>query len=456
MIGDLEKALDRAEATKDEALETLFRLVSQPSISTRGEGMEESVSMLRGVMEDAGIKTRLLETKGNPAIFGEVEGKPDSPTVLFYGHYDVQPPEPLELWESDPFEPEVRDGRIFGRGVADNKGQHLCHVLAIKAWRESVGELPVNVKLLIEGDEETGSPHLAGLVEENEELLAADFVYTSDGGIHASGRPTVCFGARGLLYVEVEIRGANGDAHSGNKGGVLPQPAWEMVELLASLRAADGNADFPGFRDDVREPTPEEEAMLREIPFDREGFLEEHGLSEMVVEDGAEHHRRLMFDPTFNIAGLSSGYSGPGSKTIIPSRAVAKIDFRLVPNQTPEKVLEAFIAAVKERNPNAEVRELGGVPPSRTDPASPMSRVVLDAVKRGWGAEPVNVPSLGGTLPDYVFTQILGVPSFIVPYANHDERNHAPNENMKVECFRAGVRTTLSLMEGLGRSGRER
>jgi acetylornithine deacetylase/succinyl-diaminopimelate desuccinylase-like protein len=455
-VNDLERAMNRAEETKDEALETLFRLVAQPSISTRGEGMKESVEMLRAVMEDAGIKTRVLETKGNPAIFGEVGDVPDAPTVLFYGHYDVQPPEPLELWDSDPFEPEVRDGRIFGRGVADNKGQHLCHILAIKAWKEAVGELPVNAKLLIEGDEETGSPHLADLVSENKNLLAADFVYTSDGGIHASGSPTICFGARGLLYVEVEINGANGDAHSGNKGGVLPQPAWEMVELLASLRDSDGKANFPGFRDDVRESTPEEEAMLRDIPFDRNGFLEEHGLDEPLFEDGAEHHRRLAFEPTFNIAGLSSGYSGPGSKTIIPAKAVAKIDFRLVPEQTPEKVFEAFTAAVKERNPNAEVRELGGVPPSRTDPSSPMSRVVADTVKKGWNSEPINIPSLGGTLPDYVFTRILGVPSFIVPYANHDEKNHAPNENMKVECFYAGVRTTLSLIEGLGRRGRER
>ncbi len=455
-MSDLQKALDRAEEAKGEALETLFRLVAQPSISVSGEGMEESVSMLRAVMEDAGIKTRVLETKGNPAIFGEVGNTPDAPTVLFYGHYDVQPPEPLELWESPPFEPEVRDGRIFGRGVADNKGQHLCHIFAIKAWKESVGNLPINVKLLIEGDEETGSPHLADLVRENREFLAADFVFTSDGGIHASGRPTICFGARGLLYVEVEINGANGDAHSGNKGGVLPQPAWEMVELLASLRDADGKANFPGFYDDVHEPTSEEEAMLREIPFDREGFLEEHGLSEPLFEDGESHHHRLAFEPTFNIAGLSSGYSGPGSKTIIPSKALAKIDFRLVPNQTPEKVLEAFTATVKERNPNAEVRELGGVPPSHTDPSSPMTRIVAEAVEKGWGAEPVNVPSLGGTLPDYVFTQILGVPSFIVPYANHDEKNHAPNENLKVECFRAGVRTTLSLIEGLGRRGRER
>jgi acetylornithine deacetylase/succinyl-diaminopimelate desuccinylase-like protein len=252
--------------------------------------------------------------------------------------------------------------------------------------------------------------------------------------------------------VEVEISGANGDAHSGNKGGVLPQPAWEMVELLASLRGADGKASFSSFYDDVRGPTPEEEAMLRDIPFDRNGFLEEHGLAEPLVEDGAEHHRRLAFEPTFNIAGLSSGYSGPGSKTIIPAKAVAKIDFRLVANQTPEKILEAFTAAVKERNPNAEVRELGGVPPSHTDPSSSMSRVVAEATKKGWGAEPVKVPSLGGTLPDYVFTRILGVPSFIVPYANHDERNHAPNENMKVECFRAGVRTTLSLIEGAAKA----
>lgn len=268
----LERAIQRADETRDEALETLRELVAQPSVSVSGEGVRETASLLREVMEDAGIGTRVLDTPGHPVVYGEVEGPPGSPTVLFYGHYDVQPPEPLDLWDSPPFEPTVREGRIYGRGVADNKGQHLCHVWAVRAWREAVGDLPVTAKFLIEGEEETGSPHLADVVREHRDLLRADVVCTADGSMHPSGRPLVCFGARGLLYVEVEVRGAIDDAHSGNKGNVLPQPAWELVDLLSSLRK-DGRAAFPGFYDGVRPPSPEEEAMLRRIPFDREVLI---------------------------------------------------------------------------------------------------------------------------------------------------------------------------------------
>jgi acetylornithine deacetylase/succinyl-diaminopimelate desuccinylase-like protein len=444
----LERALQRAEDTGDEALETLLRLVAQPSISTRNEGVRECAVMLQDVMETAGISTRLLPTEGQPAIYGEVDGPPGAPTVLFYGHYDVQPPEPMELWRTPPFEPTVRDGRVYGRGVADNKGQHLCHILAVRAWREVADELPVAVKFLIEGEEETGSPHLADLVREQRHLLEADLVYTSDGGMHPSGRPAVYFGVRGLLYVEVEIRGANSDAHSGNKGNVLPQPAWELVELLHSLRGPERRAVFPGFYEGVRPPTPKQESALREIPFDRDSFLAEHGLDESPISDSVDYYSRLTFEPTFNIAGLVSGYTGEGMKTIIPSRAVAKIDFRLVPDQDPEEVFEAFARAVAERNPRAEVRRLGATAPSFTDPSLSVSETVIRAVRDSRGTEPV-VSSLGGTLPDYVFTQILGVPSMIVPYANHDEQNHAPNENLRLDCFFAGIRTTLHILDAL-------
>ncbi len=448
----LEDALRRAEETGEEALEVLRRLVAQPSVGTRSEGIEESVLLLREVMEEAGICTRLLQNGGAPAIYGEVEGPPGAPTVLFYGHYDVQPPEPVEAWSSPPFEPSVRGGRIYGRGVADNKGQHLCHVWAVRAWREAVGALPVTAKFLIEGEEETGSPHIAALIREHRNLLRTDLAYTSDGGMHPSGRPAVYFGVRGLLYVEVELRGATADAHSGNKGNVLPQPAWELVELLHSLRDPERGAAFSGFSEAVRPPTPEEESMLREMPFDRTGFLAEHGLEESPVEDGADYYHRLTFQPTFNISGLSSGYAGEGTKTVIPSRALAKIDFRLVADQDPDAVFESFARAVAERNPKAEVRQLAATPPSGTDPSSPIGRTIVDAVRAARGTEPV-VSALGGTLPDYVFTRILSVPSVIVPYANHDEHNHAPNENLRLDCFFAGIRTTLHVLHAMGGTG---
>ncbi|CAA9455743.1 MAG: Acetylornithine deacetylase/Succinyl-diaminopimelate desuccinylase and related deacylases [uncultured Rubrobacteraceae bacterium] len=444
----LEAALRRADEASDQALETLKKLVAQPSVSTRNEGVQETATLLQEIMEAAGISTRLLPTGGQPAVYGEIAGPPGAPTVLFYGHYDVQPPEPLEPWHAPPFEPTIRNGRIYGRGVADNKGQHLCHILAVRAWREAVGELPVTVKFLIEGEEEIGSPHLADLVRVQRDLLRADLVYTSDGGMHPSGRPAVYFGVRGLLYVELEIRGASADAHSGNKGNVLPQPAWELVDLLHSLRGPDGRAAFPGFYDSVRSPTPKEQTMLQEIPFDRQSFLSEHGLDESSISDGADYHRRLTFEPTFNIAGLASGYAGEGTKTIIPARAIAKIDFRLVADQDPDAIFEAFARAVAERNPSAEVRRLAATPPSLTDPSLRASETVIGAVRDSRNVEPV-ISALGGTLPDYVFTQILGVPSTIVPYANHDEQNHAPNENLRLDCFFSGIRTTLHVLDAL-------
>lgn len=447
----LDTALQHAEETREEALETLLRYVAQPSISTRNEGTEQTALLLQEIMETAGIRTQLLQTKGHPAVYGEIAGPPGAPTVLFYGHYDVQPPEPLELWSTPPFEPTIRDGRIYGRGVADNKGQHLCHILAVRAWREAAGELPVTVKFLIEGEEETGSPHLAELVRDQRDLLRADLFYTSDGGMHPSGRPAVYFGVRGLLYVEVEIRGANADAHSGNKGNVLPQPAWELVDLLHSMRGSDGRAVFPGFHDDVRSPTPKEQAMLQEMPFDRRSFLAEHGLDESPISDGADYYRRLTFEPTFNIAGLASGYSGEGTKTIIPARAIAKIDFRLVADQDPDAVFEAFARAVAEQNPRAEVRRLAATPPSHTDPSLPVSKMMVSAVRESWDVEPV-ISALGGTLPDYVFTRILNTPSVIIPYANHDEHNHAPDENLRLDCFFSGIRTTLHVLDALGAS----
>lgn len=447
----LDAALQRADETRDRALQTLLHYVAQPSISTRNEGTEQTASLLREIMEAAGIRTRLLQTEGHPAVYGEIPGPPGAPTVLFYGHYDVQPPEPLELWSTPPFEPAIRGGRIYGRGVADNKGQHLCHVLAVRAWREAAGELPVTAKFLIEGEEETGSPHVADLVRDQRDLLRADLVYTSDGGMHPSGRPAVYFGVRGLLYVELEIRGAAADAHSGNKGNVLPQPAWELVDLLHSLRGPDGRATFPGFYDDVRSPTPKEQAMLQEIPFDQQSFLAEHGLDESPINDGADYYRRLTFEPTFNIAGLASGYSGEGTKTIIPARAVAKIDFRLVADQDPDTVFEAFARAVAGRNPRAVVRRLAATPPSHTDPALPVSETIVGAVRESWDVEPV-ISALGGTLPDYVFTRILDTPSVIVPYANHDEHNHAPDENLRLDCFFSGISTTLHVLDALSAS----
>ncbi|MCL4424947.1 MAG: M20/M25/M40 family metallo-hydrolase [Firmicutes bacterium] len=443
----LPKALEYISSQREDYLTILFRLVRQPSISSQRIGVEECALLLRDIMEEQGIRTEIIPTAGLPIVYGEVRTDPALPTILFYGHYDVQPPEPLELWDSPPFEPTIRGGRIFGRGVADNKGQLLAHVLAAGAFLKTSGQLPVNAKFLFEGEEESSSLHLAAFVQENRERLAADVVYTSDGPMHDSGRPLVFFGARGLLYVELTATGAKHDLHSGNKGGIAPNPAWELVNLLSTMRDRDGNVTIDGFYDDVRPPTNYERQLLAALPLDEEEIKRDLGISQLPGPGDISFYERLMFRPTLNIAGFASGYGGAGSKTIIPARGVVKMDMRLVADQDPDDIYEKFVRHVKRQAPGIEVRRLGRTPPSKTSPELPVSRLVVAAVGEARGETPVVAPTLGGTLPDYVFTKILGLPSVGVPYANPDERNHAPNENLVLENFYAGIRTSAFALE---------
>jgi acetylornithine deacetylase/succinyl-diaminopimelate desuccinylase-like protein len=449
----LDKVLEHIERNRERWLEILFTLLRQPSISMQDRGVRECADLLVGILRRAGIESRLIETPGHPVVLGEVESDAaDAPTVLFYGHYDVQPPEPFGEWESPPFEPTVRDGRIFARGAGDNKGQLLAHVLAVSSCLELGAPPPVNVKYVFEGEEENGSPHLAGFVEENREALAADLVYTADGGFHDSGRPVVCFGVRGLLAFELEARGARSDVHSGNRGNVVPNPAWELVDLLRTMRDPSGRVLVEGFYDDVREPTDLELQLAASMPFDREGFLEAMGLSESPVKDAADYGERLMFQPTFNIAGFTSGYAGRGVKTIIPSNAILKMDVRLIADQRSDDIFSKIAEHVARHAPGVEIRRLGSMEPSRTSPGLAVCRQVIGAVEEARGQKPVVMPSLGGSLPDYVWTRILGVPSILVPYANPDENNHAPNENIEVEAFFTGIKTTASVLDALGRA----
>jgi acetylornithine deacetylase/succinyl-diaminopimelate desuccinylase-like protein len=434
-------------AHRDEALEVLCRLVRQPSISAQGIGMHECAELLRGVMAGAGIKVRLMETAGYPVVYGEAAGPSGAPTLLIYGHYDVQPPEPLDAWQSPPFEPVLRGGRLFGRGTADNKGQLLAHVLAVGAFQATGTPLPVNLRFLFEGEEESGSPNLPAFVDQHRELLSADAVLTSDGPKHESGRPQVFFGVRGLLYVELTSRGANRDLHSGNKGGLVPNPAFELCRLLATMKRPDGRVAIAGFYDDVAPPTPYERELMAAIPFDEQQVKEDLGVAELAWVGGLSPAERLMFEPTLNVCGLLSGYTGPGSKTIIPARATAKIDMRLVANQDPDDIYAKFCRHVAEHAPGIEVRRLeGGCPPSKTSPELPVCQAVIRGAGRAAGVAPVVLPTLGGSMPDYIFTRVLGLPSIGVPYANWDENNHAPNENLGLKDFYLGIHTTAHIL----------
>lgn len=427
-------------------IDELCQLLRQPSISAQDVGITECADLVRRLMSQAGLQARLIPTAGNPVVYGEWPAPDARRTVLVYGHYDVQPPEPLDAWQTPPFEPSLRDGRIYARGAGDNKGQMFAHLKAVEAVLRTRGRLPVGVKFLIEGEEEVSSLHLPDFVESHRGLLTADLVYASDGPMHSSG-PLVFFGCRGLLYLELSAAGARRDLHSGNYGGVAPAPAARLAQALASLWDAKGRVAVRGFYDRVRTPTAADLRLLKAAPFDEKAVTADLGAAPVGRLRGAAYYRRLLFEPNLNVAGLAAGYQGPGAKTIIPRAARAKLDARLVMDQTPDEI-EAKIRAHLRRAgfADVEVTRLGGVAPSRTPADHPFGRAVIRAVERAWGRRPVVLPNLGGTIPDYLFTRTLELPSIWVPYAPHDEANHAPNESTTIEGFINGIRTTAAAL----------
>lgn len=454
---DLRGVAAAYEDAEEAFLDDLFELLSTPSISTTGAGIEPCVELAERLCLAYGFdETHRVETDGHPALLARafVDGDPDNerPTVLIFGHYDVQPVDP-EAWTSPPFEPTIRDGpdgspRIYARGAGDNKGQWFAHLCALRALGE--GGPPVNLTLLLEGEEEIGSPHVHDVVRAERARLRADLFYTADGPIDPSGRPVVMLGSRGLLYVELTVRGADRDLHSGNYGGPVPNAAWELVHLLATMQGPDGYVRVDGFYDDVRELTDADRAALRALP-DEPATLQEHlGIAAFAPGPGESYHEQLMYQPTMNLAGLTGGYGGEGKKTVLPARATAKLGLRLVPDQEPDDVFAELDAHVRRHAPptvEVEVEHLGGVPPHRTPLDSPWVGPLERAVAAAWDREPIVRPSIGASGPKHVFADLLDVPVFIIPYANSDEDNHAPDENLALECFRRGVLTTASVLQ---------
>jgi acetylornithine deacetylase/succinyl-diaminopimelate desuccinylase-like protein len=379
---------------------------------------------------------------------------PEKPTILLYGHYDVQPPDPLELWESPPFEPTVRNGRIYARGIGDNKGQHFAQLLAIESHLAVHGELPCNIIFLLEGEEEIGSPHIAEFVREHADKLKADLVVTSDGPLHESGLPVVTFGVRGVAGFELRARTASRDVHSGNFGGVVPNAIWKLVHLLSTMKNPEGEITIEGLVDPVTPATNLEREAISNLPLDLDAVKAELGLVELDAPKERGYYDRLMLHPTLTVNGFHGGYSGPGMKTVLPCEAFVKCDIRLVEPLTPDYVFEKVAAHVRRYAPDVEFIPLNGMLPSKTPMDSPYAEPIRRAVVAARGVEPLLYPTVGGSLPDYVFTKILGLPAFVVPYANADEANHAPNENLKIECFIDGIKTGAALLAELGKMRR--
>jgi acetylornithine deacetylase/succinyl-diaminopimelate desuccinylase-like protein len=458
----IERAHAYIDEHRDDALATLVRLVRQPSISAQNIGVRECAELLAGILTEYRIPARVIDTPTQPVVYGSLVRDPNAFTLICYGHYDVQPPEPLDLWQSPPFEPEVRDGRIYGRGVGDNKGQLLAHVLAAWAWLETAGRLPINVKFVFEGEEESGSGSLGVFAAEHREMLAADLVYISDGGLQPSGRPVISLGNRGVLTLALIAEGADRDNHSGNKGGVAPNPVWMLVHVLATMVDRTGRVLVDGFYDAVRPVGPVEERVLASLDFEPKAFAATMGLRTLEM-DGPTYWRRIMLEPYFNIQGFASGYVGPGSKTIIPARAECRIDIRLVVDQRLGDIYEKVrrhVAAVDPRV-RVEVRGPRTMEATRTRPDHPAVAVIAGAIKAYRGLEPAINLASGGSLPNAVWPDVLGIDHIDVPYANADENNHSPNENLSLERFYDGIHVSAQVFQALagahaeGRLGRK-
>ncbi|MBJ3777011.1 M20/M25/M40 family metallo-hydrolase [Acuticoccus mangrovi] len=453
-MSDLDDVFARLDERFEAHLELLIDYLRQPSISAQNVGMGEAARLAAGHLVDRlGMEVELIPTAGYPMVLGK-SPRVDGPTVLVYGHYDVQPPEPVEAWTSPPFSPQVRDGRLYARGAGDNKGQHFAHILALEALRETHGRLPCNVLFLLEGEEEVGSPNLRPFLKTHADALGADLVVISDGPLHESGASVICFGNRGFLSFELHAKTARRDAHSGLFGGVMPNAAWALVHALASMRDRDGRLTVEGLLDGVEPPAPAERAAADIFPVDVEAVQRELGLTHLDQPKDRPFADRLMFHPTLTINGISGGYAGRGSKAVIPAQAIAKCDIRLVAGMEPEHVFACLERHVARHAEDVEVVRGQGTPVARTPLDHPWAGALREAIVRARGAEPLLQPMLGATLPTAAFQSVLGLPTFLVPFANADEANHAPDENLKIACFRDGIRTAAAIYVSIGAAGR--
>jgi acetylornithine deacetylase/succinyl-diaminopimelate desuccinylase-like protein len=441
----------------DRRLSEYFDFLRIPSVSAKSEHREDmhtAAAWLAARLTDAGLAAEILPTDGHPVVLGEWRGAgPDAPTLLIYGHYDVQPPEPLELWTAPAFEPDVRDGRVYARGSADDKGQLFMHVKALEAHLATNGSLPLNVVVVAEGEEEVGSPNLLPFVNEHRDRLAADAVLISDSAMFDKGQPSLLFSLRGLAYAEVRVRAAKGDLHSGAYGGAVPNPAAALSRMIATLHDEHGRIAIEGFYDDVLDWGDEIRDEIRALPFDEDRFRDGVGAPALDGETGWSVLERLWIRPTCEINGLLSGWTGEGAKTVLPAEAMAKISFRLVPDQDPKRAIEMLTAHLESVAPDGvtlEVRELHGGRPWKADPTGPLFDAAAAALEEAFGTAPVRVGE-GGSIPIVVeFEEILDCPALLVGFALPGCNMHAPDEWFGLDEFNQGTAALVRLYEELG------
>lgn len=448
-MSDYTKLDDYLHKNLDESISELSHLVAQPSVAAQNLGLEECAQLVAEMLGKRGFTVSIMPSKGAPIVYAERAGRSDK-RLLIYNHYDVQPAEPLELWESPPFEPALRDGKLYGRGVSDDKGQLVARIFAIDALLAEEGELPCTVKFIVEGEEEIGSVNLPAFIEENQELLAADACIWEFGGVDHREVPQQYLGLRGICYVELSIETASIDVHSGLGGSIFPNPAWRLVWALNSLKGADGRVRIPGFYDPVRPPSERDRQYLEALPEIADDYKQRYGIKEFLngLTGGVELKLAEVFEPTCTICGLTSGYQGPGSKTVLPARASAKIDFRLVPDQDPQQVLSQLRAHLdSEGFADIEITYIGGEPPARTDPDDPFVDLVVKTAEPVYGQPMQIVPMIGGSGPNHAFVHTLGLPVVTAGAGYPGTLAHAPNENLRVDLYRKHAQHMVRILK---------
>ncbi len=452
---DFEHIDSYLDGNLEKSIAELSRLCAQPSVAAQNWGLNECAELVGEMLEVRDFEVQIMPTGGAPVVFGERKGR-SGLTLLFYNHYDVQPPEPLELWKSPPFEPTLRDGKLYARGVSDDKGHITSRLFAIDSLLDAEGDLPCNIKFIIEGEEETSSVHLHDFVEQNQTLLSADACIWEFGGVDHREVPMQWAGMRGICYVELSVSTADIDAHSGLGGSIFPNAAWRLVWALNSLKGPDERICIPGHYDNVLPPSEGDREYMEALPDVAEEYKNRYGVDHFLrdLSGGVELRIAQVFEPTCTISGLTSGYQGPGSKTVLPAQASAKVDFRLVPNQRPDQVLLGLRRHLDtEGFKDIEITYLGGEPPARTDPDDPFIQLVCQTAEPVYGHPMQIIPLSGGSGPNYPFIHYLNLPIATAGLSYPGTQSHAPNENVRTDLYVKHAKHIARVLTAFGEVG---
>jgi acetylornithine deacetylase/succinyl-diaminopimelate desuccinylase-like protein len=431
----------------DESLHELSVLCRQPSVAAQNYGIQECAELVGTMLRQRGFAVQILPSGGSPVVVADAPGR-SSKRMLLYNHYDVQPAEPLDLWTTPAFEPDIRDGKFFARGAGDDKGHISCRLAALDAFRAIEGEYPCHIRFIIEGEEEIGSPHLPGFIEQNKDILAGDACLWEFGSVDYEDHPQMYLGMRGICYVELSVKTATLDAHSGLSGSIFPNSAWRLVWALNTLKDQDEHILIPGFYDNIVPPTERDMAMLAALPDEEKNLKETYGIKSFLKGlSGVELRREAVFVPTCTICGITTGYQGPGSKTVLPAEASAKVDFRLVPNQDPTDIVAKLRKHLDAHGfTDVAIHQHGGGKPARVNPDDPFVAICTETAQEIYGKS-VNIePIIGGSGPMYPFVHVLQVPIGAAGLGYPGGRAHAPDENFRVDDFVKGAQHTARIL----------